>query len=36
MDLQPSQPLFRILNFKEAGIGVFPEGERERNLKYYS
>lgn len=27
MALQFSQPLFRIVNFKEVGIGVFPEGE---------
>ena len=25
--LQPSQPLSRFVNFREAGIGVFPEGE---------
>lgn len=27
MTLQPSQPLLRIFNFRDAGIGVFPEVE---------
>lgn len=27
MALQPSQPLLCIINLRETGIGVFPEGE---------
>ncbi|MCJ7681853.1 MAG: hypothetical protein MUP70_14075 [Candidatus Aminicenantes bacterium] len=27
LSTQPSQPLLRIFNFREVGIGVFPERE---------
>lgn len=31
MTLQPNQPLLCIFHFREAGIGVFPEGEENKS-----